>query len=251
MELVIYIYFFLIGIVFGSFYNVVGLRVPVGESISRPRSHCPSCKRTLTAFDLVPVFSFLWLKGKCRHCQHKISPIYPLIEFATGLLFVFSYWKIGFDWELLVALLLISMCVIIVVSDSRYMLIPNKILLFFAPLFILLRLFVSPQIPWWDILLGAVVGFGLLLLIAVISRGGMGGGDIKLFALLGLILGLTDVLLAFFLSTVFGTFFGVIGLLLKKVKRGKPMPFGPYIVLGTIVTYFYGESILQWYIQWL
>ncbi|WP_096202817.1 prepilin peptidase [Bacillus sp. FJAT-45350] len=251
MDVFIYIYLFIFGLVLGSFYNVVGLRVPVEESIVKPRSHCPNCKRTLTALDLVPVFSYLLIRGKCRGCGLKISPLYPLMELSTGLLFVLAYYFIGLQWELLVALLFISMLVIIFVSDVRYMLIPDKILLVFAPMFLVLRVFVAPLSPWWDMLLGAVVGFTLLFIIAVVSRGGMGGGDIKLFAVLGLVLGLQDVLLAFFLSTLFGTIFGIAGLLTGKVKRGKPMPFGPYIVLGTILTYFFGQDIIQWYFDLL
>lgn len=126
------------------------------------------------------------------------------------------------------------------------MLIPDKVLLFFAPLFIIERVLI-PLDPWWSPIIGAAIGFGLLLLIAIISKGGMGGGDIKLFAILGLVLGWKLVLLAFFMSTLFGSIFGIIGLLIKKVERGKPMPFGPYIALGTIVTYFWGEALINWY----
>lgn len=240
------IYFLILGLIFGSFFNVVGLRIPNSQSIVFPRSHCPNCQNTLSGFELIPVFSFLLQKGRCRNCLTKISPIYPFFELLTGILFAFSFYFFGFTSELIVGLTLVSLLVIIVVSDYLYMIIPDKVLLFFAPLFIVERIFI-PLSPWWNPLLGAVLGFGLLLFIAVISKGGMGGGDIKLFAVLGIVLGWKLVLFAFFMATLFGAVFGVIGLLIKKVERGKPMPFGPYIAMGTIVSYFFGENLLNWY----
>ncbi|MEC1759139.1 prepilin peptidase [Schinkia azotoformans] len=239
-------YLFVIGLIFGSFFNLVGLRIPENLSIVKPRSACPNCNHQLTAVELIPVISFLIQRGKCKNCSSKISPIYPTFELITGILFAFSFYYFGLTTELIVSLTLISMLIIIVVSDIKYMLIPDKVLIFFAPLFIIERIFI-PLDPWWNPILGAAIGFGLLLLIAIVSRGGMGGGDIKLFAILGLVLGWKLVLLAFFMSTLFGSIFGIIGLLIKKVERGKPMPFGPYIALGTIVTYYWGEILINWY----
>ncbi|MDI2588247.1 prepilin peptidase [Psychrobacillus sp. NEAU-3TGS] len=240
--------FFIYGIIFGSFFNVVGLRVPKGESIVKPPSHCTVCDRNLTAVDLVPVFSYLFLRGKCRGCGTKIHWIYPVMELVTGLLFAFAYSQLGFSIELIVAILFISMLVIITVSDLAYMLIPDKILLFFLIPLIIARIF-SPLTPWWGSLLGAVAGFGVLLLIAVLSKGGMGGGDIKLFFVIGMVLGLVPTLLTLFLASLIGTFFGVIAL--KKAKKGRktPIPFGPSIAIAAIISYFYGESIVDWYVN--
>lgn len=239
---------FIYGLFLGSFYNVVGLRVPVKQSIVKPRSHCTSCKRTLTALDLIPVFSYMFLRGKCRRCKAPVSLLYPIIELATGVLFVLAPVVMGWSHELIVAWTFISLLVIVFVSDVTYMLIPNKILLVFAVIFLLERVFI-PLNPWWDSIAGAVVGFTLLLLIAVISKGGMGGGDIKLFAVLGFVLGVKTVLFSFFFATFFGALIGGIGLLIGKVKKGKPMPFGPFIGLGALVAYFYGETIYNWYIH--
>ncbi|TWI57097.1 prepilin peptidase [Halalkalibacter nanhaiisediminis] len=249
MIIVMILYLFLIGSVLGSFFNVVGIRVPRRESIIRPRSHCSICKRNLTAADLVPIFSYLFLKGKCRKCGTRISPLYPLVEAGTGLLFVASFLVFGWTGEMIVSLVLMSMLAIIFVSDIRYMIIPNKVLLFFAPLFLALRLVWIPLDPWWDALVGAGIGFGLLLMIAVVSRGGMGGGDIKLFAVLGLVLGWQGTLLAFFFSCLFGALIGGVGLLVGKVERRKPIPFGPFIVLGTITAYFFGSILVEWYLS--
>jgi len=239
---------FLLGAVLGSFFNVVGLRVPKNESIVAPPSHCPNCGRVLTAGDLIPVVSYFFLRGKCRSCHARVSFIYPLVELATACLFTFAAIEIGWNWNIIVIGALISLLMIIFVSDISYQLIPDKILLVFAALFIVLRLFI-PFHSWLDCLLGAVIGFGVLLLVAIISRGNMGGGDIKLFAVLGFVMGIKGVLLTFFFSCLFGSIIGCIGLLIGKMKTGKPVPFGPYIALGTLTAYFYGETIWKWYLH--
>ncbi|RHW39483.1 prepilin peptidase [Lysinibacillus yapensis] len=246
MEIVYTIFAFIFGLVFGSFFNVVGLRVPKKESISTPPSHCTNCQRRLTLPDLIPVFSYLFLRGKCRSCGVKISPIYLLTELVTGILFAFSVYHLGITVETAVALLFISLLMIIVVSDFAYMLIPDKVLLFFLPLLIVGRIF-SPLQPWWDSIVGAVVGFGILYLIAVVSRGGMGGGDIKLFFLIGLVLGTMNTLLTLFLASFIGMIAGIIVLKIRNQGRKTPVPFGPSIALAAIIVYFYGDSLLNWY----
>ncbi|WP_050181216.1 prepilin peptidase [Domibacillus robiginosus] len=239
---------FLYGLLLGSFYNVVGLRVPVGKSIVKPRSACSLCGHQLTARDLVPVLSYVFLKRRCRKCGANISVIYPLTELAAALLFLYFYILYGFSAPFWMAILLFSMLLIIVVSDFAYMLIPDKILLFFLPLFVVMRV-IDPLDPWWDALLGAAVGFVLLLLIAVVSRGGIGGGDIKLFGVLGFVLGTKLVLLTFLLSCFFGAAIGLILMAAGIVKRGKPMPFGPYIALAATIAYTHGEKMISWYLQ--
>lgn len=240
---------FLLGLLLGSFYNVVGLRVPKGESIVAPRSHCPSCKRTLTAFELIPVVSYVLQKGKCRACSARISFVYPFVELSTAILFTLAPLFVGWSAEIVVSWTLISLFVIIFVSDVHYMVIPNRILLFFAPLLLIERITLAPLTPWWDSLLGSIVGFMMLFLIALVSKGGMGGGDIKLFAVIGLALGVKLTVLAFFLSTFVGTMFGLIGMAIGRVKRGEPMPFGPAIVVGTLIAYFFGEAMIGMYVK--
>lgn len=247
MMIWIYLYLFVLGSILGSFYNVVGLRVPQNESIVRPRSHCASCGKTLSALDMVPVFSWLFLRGKCRNCGAKVSPIYPVIEFATGSLFMLAFQHFGFSAELLVALTFISLLIIIIVSDIAYMLIPDKVLLFFASLFVLERIFV-PLDPWWDSITGAVFGFGLLFLIALVSKGGMGGGDIKLFFAIGLILGFRLTLLTLMFAAFIGAFYGILGIIIGKHKKRQPIPFGPFIAMGAILAYLYGDGIIHWYL---
>ncbi|MBD7908386.1 prepilin peptidase [Sporosarcina gallistercoris] len=240
-------FFFVYGLVFGSFFNVVGLRVPKKESIVSPPSHCTICNRRLTVIDLVPIVSFVFLRGKCRGCGTKISPIYPLMELVTGVLFAFSFYSLGFSVELAVALLFISMLVIITVSDIAYMLIPNRILLPFGVAIALLRL-VSPLNPWWDSILGAAVGFLVLLLIAIVSKGGMGGGDIKLFFVIGLVLGTKLTLFTLFLAALVGSIVGIIHLRRTRQGRKTPVPFGPSIAVAAVISYFYGNALVGWYL---
>ncbi|MDM5330837.1 A24 family peptidase [Neobacillus sp. CF12] len=241
---------FLYGLILGSFFNVVGLRIPEEKSIVTPRSACPSCGHQLKPYELIPVISYLFQKGKCRGCQSRISPIYPFFELLTGVLFVSAPLVIGWSGELVVALTLISMFIIIVVSDIHYMIIPDKILIWFAGIFLLERIFI-PLTPWWNSLLGAATGFVLLLVIALVSKGGMGFGDVKLYAVLGFVLGFKLVLLSFFFSTLFGAVIGGLALLFKIVKRKQPIPFGPFIAAGTLTAYYWGSELIDLYLQFL
>ncbi|TWT26265.1 A24 family peptidase [Planomicrobium sp. CPCC 101110] len=244
------VFFFIFGLVFGSFFNVVGLRVPKKESVAYPPSHCTNCSRQLTALDLVPVLSFLFLRGKCRTCGSKIHWIYPLMEFITGALFTLSFLHFGFTPELAIALLFVSLLVIITVSDIAYMLIPDRVLLPFVAILLVLR-FVIPLDSWWDSLLGAVVGFSLLLLIAVLSKGGMGGGDVKLFFAIGLVVGTMGTFMTLFFASLIGAVVGIIQLRVTKQGRKTPIPFGPSIAVGALIVYFYGFNILDWYMDFM
>ncbi|WP_203333122.1 prepilin peptidase [Planococcus beigongshangi] len=240
------VFFFIFGLVFGSFFNVVGLRVPKKESIAYPPSHCTKCDRQLTALDLVPVFSYLFLRGRCRSCGEKIHWVYPLMEAVTGILFALSFLHFGFTPELIIAILFVSMLVIITVSDIAYMLIPDKVLLPFGILLLVLRFFI-PLDPWWDALVGAAAGFLILLLISVVSKGGMGGGDIKLFFVIGLVLGTAGTFMTLFFASLIGAIVGII--ILRKTGQGRktPIPFGPSIAAGAVIVYFYGDMVLDWY----
>ncbi|MDQ0197129.1 prepilin peptidase [Neobacillus ginsengisoli] len=241
---------FLYGLLLGSFFNVVGFRVPLKQSIIFPRSACPTCGHQLKAHELIPVVSYLIQGGKCRGCKSRISPIYPIMELITGILFMTTPLVVGWSGELVVALSLISMFMIIVVSDIHYMIIPDKILIWFAGIFLLERN-IWPLTPWWGSILGAAVGFFLLFVIAFVSKGGMGGGDVKLYALLGLVLGFKLVLLSFFLSILYGAVIGGLALLFKLVKRRQPIPFGPFIAAGTLTAYYWGSEIIDLYLRFL
>lgn len=250
MDMLLTLLFLLFGLIFGSFFNVVGLRLPKNIPFANDRSICPHCKHQLSWYENIPVISFIIQKARCRHCSVKISFMYPMIESMTGILFALSYTIIGLYPELITALLLVSMLMIILVSDINYMLIPNKVLVFFLPFFVIMR-FIHPLGSWWSSVLGAVIGVVLLSLIILVSRGGMGGGDMKLFGVLGIVLGIEKVLLAFFLSCLIGAMIGMMLLLFKVIDRKQPVPFGPYIVAAALITYFYGDFLVNWYFNYL
>ncbi|PAF21815.1 prepilin peptidase [Terribacillus saccharophilus] len=248
MSIFFLIYFVVLGALFGSFYNVVGMRILEENMFKTERSICPDCKQQIKSYDLIPIISYVILHGKCRNCKQHISLIYPLNELATGLLFGYSFYWFGIGWDLALALLLVSIGAILFVTDMRFLLIPNKILLFFLPLFIFLRI-ITPLDPWWDSIIGSVIAFILLFLVILLSRGGMGGGDLKLFVLLGGILGWKGILLTFILASVLGAVISLFLLYIKVLERNQVIPFGPYILAGALFTFFHGDTIISWYSQ--
>ncbi|MDO7906596.1 prepilin peptidase [Paenibacillus sp. JX-17] len=250
MHIILAVYTALLGLLLGSFYNVVGLRVPAGESIIHPPSSCPSCCTRLRSRDLVPVFSYLFSRGKCRHCGAGVSVLYPLGELATSLLFLWMVLELGFTWTALNGLLLVSLSIIITISDLKYMLIPNKVLLFFLPLLAVVTLLAEPE-QWLSHLLGLLLGGALIGLVVVLSRGRMGMGDLKLLALLGWVLGAPQTLLAFMLACALGSLVGGVLLGLKIITRSQPVPFGPWLAAGALVSYVYGSQIISGYLSLL
>lgn len=240
--------FFVYGVSIGSFLNVVGLRIPKNISITFKRSHCMHCDTVLNAQDLLPVISYCSSRGKCRHCHHTIHPIYPVMELITGVLFAYNYWTIGFQMELFIMLVFSSLLIIITVSDMSYMLIPNKILFPFGVFLLLLRIF-FPYTTILDALLGAVIGFIVLLTVAFITNGGIGGGDLKLFLVIGIVLGSSLTLLTLFLSSVIGLIASLLFLRLQKLDRKTPIPFGPSIAVATLISYHFGQVIVERYIS--
>ncbi|WP_328588131.1 prepilin peptidase [Gottfriedia acidiceleris] len=236
----------MLGLVFGSFFNVVGLRVPIGKSIISPGSSCSTCGHKLSSIELIPVFSFLLQRGKCRSCGILISKLYILIEILTGALFVLSIYETGFHKDLMIPLSIISLLIIIVVSDVKFMIIPNRILLIFLFIYSFERILI-PLDPWWSSIVGGLGAFVVLLLISMVSRGGMGGGDIKLFSVLGIILGWKLSLFTFILACFSGSIYGLFVIVSGKLKQRSPIPFGPFIAMGGIVSYFYSENLLEFY----
>ncbi|MFP7253439.1 prepilin peptidase [Terribacillus goriensis] len=248
MSVFFLIYFVVLGALFGSFYNVVGMRILEERMFKAERSICPDCKQQIKPYDLIPIISYLILRGKCRNCKQNISLIYPLNELATGLLFGYSYYLFDIGWDLGLALLLVSIGAILFVTDIRFLLIPNKVLLFFLPLFIVLR-FITPLDPWWDSIIGSVFAFILLFLVILLSRGGMGGGDLKLFVLLGYILGWKGILLTFAFASILGAIISIFLLYINVIKRNQFIPFGPYILAAALFSYFHGDTFMCWYSQ--
>lgn len=248
MEAFIITYIAILGLFIGSFLNVVGLRIPRGESIVTPPSHCPSCNHRLGFVDLVPVFSYLFLRGRCRHCGVKISPLYALFELITALLFVYTYYQFGFQLEVIVAWCFISILVTITISDLHTKLIPDKIVFTGMALLLMLRIFAHP-LPYLDYVIGFFLGGGLFYLVAVVSKGGMGGGDIKLLAMIGLALGWKLTLITIVLSSVIGLVISGILIVLGIIKRKEPIAFGPFIAIAAMIAYYWGYPLLNWYVS--
>lgn len=242
--------FFLMGLLLGSFYNVVGLRVPKKESIIHTPSCCPHCQRRLKAGELIPIYSYLVAKGACRGCQAPVSPLYPVMEGLTGIGFLMVYLQYGLGWETLLGILFISLLVIITVSDLLYQLIPNKVILTFLLLFLVLRFFFPyGETSYGAHLLGMTASFLFFLFLSVISRGGVGGGDIKLFAVIGLFLPPSLLFLTVFCSSAFGALYGLGLVLCRRASRNTAIAFGPFIALGAAVSYLYGAEALSWYLS--
>ncbi|SFT29457.1 A24 family peptidase [Paenibacillus sp. BC26] len=241
------IYFFILGLVCGSFFNVVGLRVPLRQSLIHPPSHCTSCQTRLRKRDLIPLFSYLFARGRCHHCGITVSPVYPFGEAITGILFMSMFLLLGTSLELLTGLLLVSLSIIITVSDLKYMLIPNKVLIAFLPLLVLARLLHHDQ-PLWHYAVGAILGGGMLLLINLLSRGQMGLGDAKLFFVCGLAIGLPHILVAMLLACLTGSIVGGTLQLFHLVKRKQPIPFGPFLAIGTLAAYCFGDDLIKGYL---
>lgn len=247
MNLLLWTLYIILALFIGSFLNVAALRIPKNESIVLPASHCPKCRHPLSVLDLIPVFSYIGLKGKCRYCGTRISPIYPFGELLTMVIFILIPFYLGISKELIIAYPFLMVMITVTLSDLHYQIIPNRITYPAIVLMLILRIFIRDY-SYWNYLIGALIGGGLLLIFAVLSRGGMGGGDIKLFVLIGLVLGWQNTLLALFLSTAVGAVIGGFLLILKVIERKQLIPFGPFIFIGTVITYFLGNEIWHWYL---
>ncbi|MBM7613985.1 prepilin peptidase [Alkaliphilus hydrothermalis] len=242
---------FLYGMIIGSFLNVCIWRVPRGESIIFPPSHCPNCNTRLKLYDLVPVLSYISTGGKCRYCFNQISTQYPLVEVANGLLYLLIFHKYGFSIDSLIYCLLGSLLLVIGIVDYYSQIIPNEFII--TGFGILLILNIKSYTTEPSLLLSGVVGLiiagGFFLFIAIITAGGMGGGDIKLMAMLGLWLGWKLVLLVMLLSFVLGALGSLILISLKIKGRKDYIPFGPFIGIATLLTVLYGDDIINLYID--
>ncbi len=228
-----YVYALLAGMVFGSFFMVIAMRVPLGESIITPRSYCHYCKYVLKPKELIPIISFCMQRGRCTNCKRKISILYVVFELVTGMICLLTVYMIGVERELIIVLSLFSLLLIISVTDYIYMLIPNRILAWFACLLILECAFI-PLVTWIDSIVGSCVIFILLYCMQKIYPEGLGGGDIKLLSLLGFIVGLKGIFIVLFLASCFSLCFFGTGLVLKRMKMRTQIPFGPFISLGAI-----------------
>ena len=265
---------FAFGLIIGSFLNVCIYRLPRRESVVRPRSHCPGCDHLIAAYDNIPLFSYLLLRGKCRYCQARISPVYFFVELSTGLLFLFLYSIFGLTASLAKFAVLGALMVVLTVTDWQTRLLPDRVtfpgmvvgLLFsqMVPVgdgagLLLVRLAGMEGSPWriaslLDSLLGAVAGGGLLYFLGELyfrlrHKEGMGLGDVKMMAMAGFFLGPKLVLLTIWLASISGALVGGSFILLsRKDWKAFELPFGSFLGIAALVVAVWGKELLYWYL---
>ncbi len=252
---IIIIPIFIFGLCIGSFLNVCIYRLPIGKSIAFPPSHCPHCHTAIRIYDNIPVFGWLILRGRCRDCGHRISPRYPLVEFLTGLFAVCAYLKLGPTVDSAIYFFFIAVLIIITFIDIDHRIIPDKITLPGIPLAFIATFFLS-NITWQTSLYGILIGGGSLLLIAVgyayfTGKEGMGGGDIKLLAMIGALCGWKGVIFTIFVGSVLGSIAGIAAMRRSGQGMKSALPFGPFLSVGAIGYIFFGSEAIHWYLSTL
>jgi Type II secretory pathway, prepilin signal peptidase PulO and related peptidases len=256
MEWIVGLFVFLVGITIGSFLNVCIYRVPQGISIAKGFSACPQCSVRLTVADLVPLLSYAVLRGKCRHCGCKISPVYPLVEGATGALYVLLFVRFGLSPDLLIYAALVSLLIVVTMIDIKHMMIPNGLIIAGLILGVgklTASVFTGIFGSWTLYAIGFAAGALPLLLIAlfcayVLKKEAIGGGDIKLMAFAGLVIGWKLVIPAYLIGVTAGALIGIALMASGKKKRGDEIPFGPSLCFGVLVSVFFGNQLIAWYL---
>ena len=244
----IYLYLFLFGSCIGSFVNVAALRTAEGKSFVKGRSQCPHCGQTLRAYELIPVFSYIFLRGRCGHCKAKISPRYFFVEVASGLVFVFCFWWYGPGWEAAGTCLLGALLLCVFLVDMQAKIIPNGLIIcFIAPAII--ELVRTGGADIWGRVIGFFVVSAPLFLLTLLIPDCFGGGDIKLTAVCGFILGFRAMLLAAFLAIVSCGLIAGVRLVLKKVKKSDHIAFGPYLACSILFAKWFYAPIMAAYLS--
>lgn len=254
-NIILYVIIFLFGSVIGSFLNVCIYRIPRNLSIITPSSRCPSCNIPIKPLDNIPILSYIFLGGRCRACKAKISFRYPLVEFLNAALYILVLWRFGLDWHTLVYFIFCSALIAITFIDLDFQIIPDRITLSGIPIGLVAGSFLLPDpfmryslLGYKASIIGFLTGGGLFYAVAVLSRGGMGGGDIKMMAMVGSLMGWKAILLTTFLGSLIGAFFGIFLMLFKAKGRKTKIPFGPFLALGTLISLLYGQEIFYLYL---
>ena len=243
INLIILIFVFILGLVFGSFYNVVGYRVPNNMSIIFPNSSCPKCKHTLKWYELIPVFSYVFQRGRCTCCKEKISIIYPLFELVTATLFAACYYKFGLSIDFVISITFVSILIIITISDFRYYIIPDEVLIF-GIVMLLIEFSIKSMLNDFNFInylfvpiLHGFASFALLYLFKIfgdfiLKKECLGGGDIKLLLMIGLVIGFDMSIVTVFLASFIAL---PISIFILIKKDDNVLPFGPYLSLASII----------------
>lgn len=227
---------FIFGTVLGSFYNVCGYRLPRGESLIKPPSHCPKCNHRLGVSELIPILSYLFQFGKCKNCKAKISLFYPIFETTTGLLFMLSYLIFGFSIDFFIAITFISMLLIIIISDYQTMIIPDSVLVV-ASIMLIIELFIKNGVNVYINIFDGIISFMIMFLLKklgdfLFKKESMGGGDIKLMGVIGLVLNYKLAIITIFLASIIGL---PISLLILFKNKTNIIPFGPFLSISAII----------------
>jgi leader peptidase (prepilin peptidase)/N-methyltransferase len=246
---------FIFGLCIGSFLNVCIFRLPASQSIARPRSRCPECGNFIASYDNIPVFSYLLLKGRCRQCGIKIGLRYPTVELLGGLFALAVFLKFGLSAESLIYFAFISCLLVATFIDLDHRIIPDVITLPGIPFFFAAS-FALPDMTYKTALTGILIGGGSLFLVAWIynlltKKEGMGGGDIKLLAMMGALIGWKGVLFTIFVSSLVGTLSGLAVMLQSRKGMKLAVPFGPFLAIGGITYIFFGTRLINWYFNLL
>ena len=275
---IICLFVFIFGACWGSFLNCLIYRISQGNKLNRGRSFCPKCHRRLGPRDLIPIFSFIFLKRRCRYCHQKISWQYLLVEIAAGLLFVLIFWHLGFGFDLAFGIwaldliyfwFIVSCLIVIFIYDLRHYIIPDWAIYPAIGAVIIYKLFSALDFGHWDLFRISDLGFRILetlkmpivaaisagaffFLIWLVSRGRwLGFGDVKLAFFMGIFLGFPNILVALFSAFLIGSATGLTLIALKKKKMKSEVPFGPFLVIGTFIGLFWGQNIINWYLNFL
>jgi len=243
---------FVFGAVIGSFLNVCIYRLPEQQSIAKPLSQCPHCHHPIRFYDNIPLISYLILKGKCRDCGEKISWRYPLVELITAILALFLFAKFYLTLNFLVFFIFTAVLIVITFIDLDHQIIPDLLTLPGIPIFFLLAVFVV-GVPWMEAAIGLLIGGGVLFVIAlgyevITKREGMGGGDIKLLAMIGGFLGWKSLIFVLLFSSLLGAVIGVALMLIKKEDMKYAVPFGPFLSAAAVAYLFWGDAFMQFLI---
>ncbi|NTU42870.1 MAG: prepilin peptidase, partial [Nitrospirales bacterium] len=226
------------GLIVGSFLNVCIYRIPRHISIITPSSRCPNCERPIRPWENIPVVSYLFLKGRCRGCGERISPVYPAVELLTGFLFWAVFLSFGLGWYTPLLFAFTAAMVVITFIDLEFQIIPDVIslpgaLIGLASCLILPDPFsVFQPLGFLNSIVGLLLGGGLFYLIAIVSRGGMGGGDVKMMAMVGAFMGWKAILLTTFIGSLSGSLVGIALMIFKGGTRKTKIPFGPFLAMG-------------------
>lgn len=239
MDLYYTIVFFIIGSVLGSFYNVVGYRLPLKQSLIRPGSHCPKCDHKLSAGELIPIFSYLIQGRKCKNCRTRISPFYASFELLTGILFAVAYNIYGMTPDIIIPLIFISVIVIVIISDIVHMVISDEVIIVGVILVLFVTLITQGLTPTFDALISGALSFLILLMVKLLGdfffkRESMGGGDVKLMAFIGLVIYYDMTIIILFMSAFIALPVAIFSL---KKNDDHMIPFGPFLCISALIIF--------------